>query len=560
MSPPVAGAASSGDGPPGRPPRELYTIPASSGWFQWDEIHETERRALPEFFGGAGGSGFGTASRNPRIYREYRDYIISRYREDTSRRLTFTEVRKALVGDVTLLRKLFAFLDSSGLINFSASPSRPEAQQQQRQTEAEAVVEAPVGLQVTPRPPPSYFAEEKGGGGNENGFRLPPLTSYSDVFGEWAPGMAPICGLCGMECRDGNAQILKDGFKVCSKCYANNDNKGEANIHPGDKKERIDNHSSSAWTDAETLLLLEGVLKHGDDWDLIAQHVRTKNKSECVARLIQLPFGEHMLGTVNGKLDNRLHKIQTTDGKVNKSTVKESSSQPTETVDDMQIDGNEDGADKSVEEHPTKHRRLFSSIDTTVSLMEQLAHLTTSTSPDVVAAAADAAIKALGNENPQARRAFQLSEKEYQTRAFSSNHARQSDDVGGGDRDVEMHGHPDKKQGKMFISTTYQVRAAVATSIGVAAARAKMLADQEEREMELLMASIIETQLKKIQYKIKHFEELELIMDQEYATLQQMKSSLVDEWQKVLKRAFETGVPISRDEVLIKLFQNKPNL
>jgi hypothetical protein len=75
-------------------------------------------------------------------------------------------------------------------------------------------------------------------------------------------------------------------------------------------------------------------------------------------------------------------------------------------------------------------------------LVPQLAHLTTSTSPDVVAAAADAAIKALGNENPQARRAFQLSEKEYQTRAFSSNHARQSDDVGGGDRDVEMHGHP----------------------------------------------------------------------------------------------------------------------
>jgi SWI/SNF related-matrix-associated actin-dependent regulator of chromatin subfamily C len=39
------------------------------------------------------------------------------------------------------------------------------------------------------------------------------------------------------------------------------------------------------------------------------------------------------------------------------------------------------------------------------------------------------------------------------------------------------------------------VRAAVATAIGVAAARAKMLADQEEREMELLMASIIETQV-----------------------------------------------------------------
>ena len=40
------------------------------------------------------------------------------------------------------------------------------------------------------------------------------------------------------------------------------------------------------------------------------------------------------------------------------------------------------------------------------------------------------------------------------------------------------------------------MRAAVATAIGVAAACAKMLADQEEREMELLMASIIETQVK----------------------------------------------------------------
>ncbi|XP_006652420.3 SWI/SNF complex subunit SWI3A [Oryza brachyantha] len=554
MSPPGAGAASSGDGSPGRPPRELYTIPASSGWFRWDEIHETERRALPEFFGGAGGSGFGTASRNPRIYREYRDYIISKYREDTSRRLTFTEVRKALVGDVTLLRKLFGFLDSSGLINFSASPSRPGQQQ-----EAEAVVEAPVGLQVTPRPPASYFAEDKRGGAGENGFRLPPLTSYSDVFGEWAPGMGPICGFCGEVCSDGSVQTLKDGFKVCSKCCANNANKGEANIHPGDSKEHTDNHASSAWTDAETLLLLEGVLKHGDDWDLIAQHVRTKNKSECIARLIQLPFGEHMLGTVNGKLDGRLHKSQTTDGKVNKSTVKESSSQPSETVDSMQIDGNENGTDKSIEERPAKPRQLFSSIDTTVSLMEQLALLTTSTSPDVVAAAADAAIKALGNENPQARRAFLLSEKEYQTRTLSSNHVRRSDDVVGG-QDVEMHTHPDKKQGKMFISTAYQVRAAVATSLGVAVARAKMLADQEEREMELLMASIIETQLKKIQYKIKHFEELELIMDQEYATIQQIKVSLVDEWLKVLKRAFESGTPIPRDEVLIKLFQNKPNL
>ncbi|OEL13257.1 SWI/SNF complex subunit SWI3A [Dichanthelium oligosanthes] len=557
MSPPAAGAAAtSGDGPPSSP-RELYTIPALSGWFRWDGIHETERRALPEFFGGAGGAGFGTATRNPRIYREYRDFIIARYREDPARRLTFTEVRRALVGDVTLLRKLFAFLDASGLINFSASScSGPAARQQ----EVGVVVEAPVGLQVTPRPPASYFAAEKRGGSGgekENGFRLPPLTSYSDVFGEWAPGKAPICGFCGKGCNDEKVETLQDGFKVCSKCSkSNNDNEEEANKCPGDKKESMDNHASSAWTDAETLLLLEGVLKHGDDWDLIAQHVRTKNKSECIARLIQLPFGEHMLGTINGKSVSRLHMNQATDGKTTQYIMKESSSHSTEMVDGMQIDGNEDSADKSVEEHSTKHRRLFSSMDATTSLMEQLALLTTASSPDVVAAAADAAIKALGNENPQARKAFRLSEREFKTKAFASNHVQQID-LKAGNKDVEMRQTGSDKKQEKLIANAYQVRAAVATAIGVAAARAKMLADQEEREMELLMASIIETQLRKMQYKIKHFEELESVMEQEYTTMQQMKESLMNEWLKVVEQAFRAGVSLPRDELLTKLFLNK---
>nr|CAB3487397.1 unnamed protein product [Digitaria exilis] len=427
MSPPAANAAAtSGDGAPSSP-RELYTIPASSGWFRWDSIHDTERRALPEFFGGAGGAGFGTATRNPRIYREYRDFIITKYREDPARRLTFTEVRRALVGDVTLLRKVFAFLDASGLINFSASSSSGPASRQQ---EVGVVVEAPVGLQVTPRPPAFYFAEEKrrgAGGDKENGFRLPPLTSYSDVFGEWAPGKAPICGFCGEECS-----------------------------------------------------------------------------------------GE---------------KVKT-----------------------LQIDGNEDGADKSAEEHRTKRKRLFSSMDATTSLMEQLALLTTATSPDVVAAAADAAIRALGNENPQARKAFLLSEREFKNKALVSNHVQQIDRKVG-NNNVEMHGQTGSD--KKFMANAYQVRAAVATAIGVAAARAKMLADQEEREMELLMASIIETQLRKMQYKIKHFEELESVMEQEYTIIQQMKLSLLNEWLKVLEQAYRSGMSLPRDELLIKLFLNQ---
>lgn len=58
-------------------------------------------------------------------------------------------------------------------------------------------------------------------------------------------------------------------------------------------------------------------------------------------------------------------------------------------------------------------------------MLSQLALLTTATSPDVVAAAADAAIRALGNENPQARKAFLLSEREFKNKALISNHVQQ---------------------------------------------------------------------------------------------------------------------------------------
>lgn len=45
------------------------------------------------------------------------------------------------------------------------------------------------------------------------------------------------------------------------------------------------------------------------------------------------------------------------------------------------------------------------------------------------------------------------------------------------------------------IPLTLRIRTAVATALGAAAARAKLLADQEEREMEHLVATIIGTEV-----------------------------------------------------------------
>lgn len=74
-----------------------------------------ERRAVSEFFDQR------SVSKTPKIYKEYRDFIINKYRENPQRLLTFTEVRRMLIGDVNALRRVFDFLEHWGLINHQVS-------------------------------------------------------------------------------------------------------------------------------------------------------------------------------------------------------------------------------------------------------------------------------------------------------------------------------------------------------------------------------------------------------------------------------------------------------
>lgn len=86
-----------------------------AGWFSWNSIHECEVRFLPEFFDSR------SPSKNPRVYMYYRNSIIKYYRRNPSAKITFTEIRKTLVGDVGSIRRVFDFLEAWGLINYSPS-------------------------------------------------------------------------------------------------------------------------------------------------------------------------------------------------------------------------------------------------------------------------------------------------------------------------------------------------------------------------------------------------------------------------------------------------------
>jgi SWI/SNF related-matrix-associated actin-dependent regulator of chromatin subfamily C len=60
-----------------------------------------------------------------------------------------------------------------------------------------------------------------------------------------------------------------------------------------------------------------------------------------------------------------------------------------------------------------------------------------------------------------------------------------------------------------------EVKAAAAAAIGAAAARAKVLADAEEREIQRLVAMVVEVQLRKLDAKLEHFHQLEQVLEKE---------------------------------------------
>ena len=81
------------------------------------------------------------------------------------------------------------------------------------------------------------------------------------------------------------------------------------------------------------------------------------------------------------------------------------------------------------------------------------------------------------------------------------------------------------------------MQSAAASALASAAVKAKHLAAVEERKIKSLVALLVETQMKKLEIKLRHFEELETIMDREREALDHQRQQLIQVW--LLKQHFE---------------------
>ncbi|XP_047314638.1 SWI/SNF complex subunit SWI3A isoform X2 [Impatiens glandulifera] len=544
---------SSGQSPSDDHHLDLYTIPTHSSWFLWNDIHDTEKLHLREFFDGS------SMTRTPKIYKEYRDFIISKYREDPLRRLTFTEIRKSLVGDVCLLHKVFSFLDKWGLINFGVLDDEERVEDVETEGNWNVKLEegAPIGVRVVAVPnslkPVCLPQDGSDSSGNEvdNVVKLPVLASYKDVYGE-VKGM--LCGNCKEVCESEHYHCTKEeDMIICSKCYKNGNYGVNRSADDFNLIQSITNKTKSdaIWTEAETLVLLESVFKHGDDWEAVTQNVKTKSKQECIWKLIQLPFGEYMFGSAYKKDHTDANMIVSKHGEL---TSNESHSQEkTEAkVQDNELEHKgEQNGDTEMETPTLKRRRSASPSDNRGTLMEQVALISSLVGPHITASAASAAITALCHEIQCPNEIFDGDDSDNHVLGSSledmldREHRDEGTEAGGG---PETH----STQEKDTIPYTLRIRAATATALGAAAAHAKLLADQEEREIENQMANIIEAQLKKLRHKVDNFEDLEQIMEKEYAQVERLKKALTSDRLSVLQNLMNAGISGWRDHAPVK--------
>ncbi|KAL0441898.1 UNVERIFIED_CONTAM: SWI/SNF complex subunit SWI3A [Sesamum radiatum] len=383
----------------------------------------------------------------------------------------------------------------------------------------------------------------------------------------------------------------KEGsFVLCEKCFKSG-NYDKTKL-ADDFKYKDCANQAAAWTDGETLLLLESVLKHGDDWDLVAKNVRTKSKLECISKLIELPFGDLMLGAVNrksryldvigdisnsrqaGLASNESQESVKAEDPGPEVKDKEQSRELTDTDPSPELkdkdqspelkdndhstelknedlspelkDEDQQNGDAENEGPPLKRLRAGPTSDVGNSLMKQVARISTMLGPHVTASSADAAVTALCYENQCSREIFDDDDNYLDSKASPETSDQQR--AAEVDNSVEDE-EPDQSEipgippsVKSIIPQNLRTRAATATALGAAAANAKLLADQEEREIGQLVATMIEAQLTKMQRKLKYFDDLELIMGKEHAQLEELEESLMGERINVLQRIFTTGI------------------
>uniref|UniRef100_A0A452IIM4 SWI/SNF related, matrix associated, actin dependent regulator of chromatin subfamily c member 1 n=1 Tax=Gopherus agassizii TaxID=38772 RepID=A0A452IIM4_9SAUR len=446
-------------------------IPSYASWFDYNCIHVIERRALPEFFNGK------NKSKTPEIYLAYRNFMIDTYRLNPQEYLTSTACRRNLTGDVCAVMRVHAFLEQWGLVNYQVDPeSRPMAMGPPPTPHFNVLADTPSGLMpLHLRAPQMHFDDDL-----LWGFVQVPAAQQMLSFPE----------------KNKEKPTDLQNFGLRTDIYS--------------KKTLAKSKGASAgreWTEQETLLLLEALEMYKDDWNKVSEHVGSRTQDECILHFLRLPIEDPYLENSDASLGPLAYQPVpfSQSGNPVMSTVAFLAS-----VVDPRVASA--AAKAALEEFSRVREEVpLELVEAHVKKVQEAAR--TSGKVDPTYGLESSCIAGTGPDEPE-----KLEEKEAEENKENVEACKDKESDTG------------KKKVEHEISEG-NVATAAAAALASAATKAKHLAAVEERKIKSLVALLVETQMKKLEIKLRHFEELETIMDREKEALEQQRQQLLTERQ-----------------------------
>ncbi|KAI9327434.1 SWI/SNF complex protein [Obelidium mucronatum] len=519
-------------------------VPSYATWFDAAAVNDIERKALPEFFAAK------NKSKTEAIYRDYRAFMLNTYRLNPQEYLTVTACRRNLAGDVCAIMRVHSFLEQWGLINFQVdADSRPSLMGPSFTGHFGITADTPRGLIpfgpgvpvnkdtsrhpktegfgsgapiiATNLPLPNIYDKKRsassisnngndegtggGGGGAGGGGAASKKLKYS-------------CRTCGVDCSKLRYHIPEPqdaGLNICKECYL--EGRFASNLYSGDfqRISAADSFSGSGgggattsslpWTDQETLLLLEGIELFDQDWTKIAAHVGTRSKEACVLQFLEIPVENE--DALFGKPMQELGPLAF--GKGGEILPFSGSDNP-----------------------------VLSVVGLLVGLVK----------PSVAKASAKAAVVAM--------QALQDGgDKKKKTRTTTTTTTTTKSDQDDGDGDAMVVDSPVKAEGDVVAGKKAQeaiagalaqagtepnsIEHAAATALGAAAVKATTIAAAEATEARRLTLKIISLHIKKMNIKLKHFEDVEAIVESELREVEKGRKQVVLEMAQLKKERAE---------------------
>uniref|UniRef100_A0A8C3LZI4 SWI/SNF related, matrix associated, actin dependent regulator of chromatin subfamily c member 1 n=1 Tax=Chrysolophus pictus TaxID=9089 RepID=A0A8C3LZI4_CHRPC len=416
---------------------------------------------------------------NSSRYLAYRNFMIDTYRLNPQEYLTSTACRRNLTGDVCAVMRVHAFLEQWGLINYQVDPeSRPMAMGPPPTPHFNVLADTPSGLMPLHIRTPQIPAAQQ-------------MLSFPEKNKEKPTDL--------------------QNFGLRTDIYS--------------KKTLAKSKGASAgreWTEQETLLLLEALEMYKDDWNKVSEHVGSRTQDECILHFLRLPIEDPYLENSDASLGPLAYQPVpfSQSGNPVMSTVAFLAS-----VVDPRVASA--AAKAALEEFSRVREEVpLELVEAHVKKVQEAARASGKVDPTY--GLESSCIAGTGPDEPEKMGEGNARNKLGHKSLAEEKEAEENKENVDASKDKELEAG--KKKVEHEISEG-NVATAAAAALASAATKAKHLAAVEERKIKSLVALLVETQMKKLEIKLRHFEELETIMDREKEALEQQRQQLLTERQ-----------------------------